>query len=193
MAGFPGYLADGRGQSEASLVFKRLFKPRPAAIAGQGLYAAAAAQARSPVFYAQLGAPDTPEGRFELYSLHVVLLLRRLKGHGEEAAETAQGLFDAYVDALDIALREMGTGDLSMGKKMKKLGQAFYGRLQAFEDAFAGLPDQGPLRAMIARTIQADERADRFAAYALAAEARLADTPLQQLYAGDVSWPEVVA
>lgn len=191
MAGFPGYLADGRGQSEASLVFKRLFKPRAAAIAGQELYAAAVSQARTPAFYAELGAPDTREGRFELYTLHVVLLLRRLKGHGEQAAETAQGVFDAYLDALDIALRELGTGDLSMGKKMKKLGQAFYGRLQAFEDAFAALPDETPLRELIARTIQTDERAGRFTAYALAADAELAGTPLEQLYAGDVRWPAV--
>src|SRR4051812_24170456 len=101
-----------------------MFKLRPAVAAGQALYASAVAQARTPAFYAAWGAPDTLEGRFELYTLHVVLLLRRLKSHDEQTAETAQGLMDAYMDQLDIALRELGTGDISMGKKMKKLGQA---------------------------------------------------------------------
>ena len=120
----------------------RLFSPRPAVLAGRRLYDCAAAQARSPAFYAVMGAPDTVEGRFELYSLHVALLLRRLKGQGPQAAETAQGLFDAYVQALDDALREMGVGDLSVGKKMRKLGEAFYGRVKAYDEAFSALPDR---------------------------------------------------
>src|SRR4051812_39205327 len=98
----------------------RLFSPRPAVLAGRRLYASAAAQARSPGLYAILGAPDTVEGRFELYSLHVALMLRRLKEQGPQAAETAQGLFDAYIQALDDALREMGVGDLAVGKKMRR-------------------------------------------------------------------------
>ena len=74
----------------------RLFSPRPAVLAGRRLYAAAAAQARTRALYADLGGPDTLEGRFELYTLHVALILRRLKGQGAEASETAQALFDAY-------------------------------------------------------------------------------------------------
>jgi cytochrome b pre-mRNA-processing protein 3 len=186
-------MADRRGQSEASVVFKSMFKPRPALIAGQALYAAAVAQARTPAFYAEFGAPDTGEGRFELYSLHVMLLLRRLKAGGEQAAETAQGLFDAYIDALDIALREMGTGDLSMGKKMKKLGQAFYGRVRAYEEALSRLPDRAALTAIVERTIQADDQAERFVAYAAAVDAHLAALPLQQLLSGECDWPKVTA
>src|ERR1700759_4710076 len=115
----------------------RLFAPRPAALAGRRLYEAGAPRARQLAFYAAMGAPDTVEGRFELYSLHVALLLRRLKGQGPQAQETAQGLFDAYVKSLDDALRDMGVGDLSMGKKMRKLGEAFYGRVKNYDEAFA--------------------------------------------------------
>jgi cytochrome b pre-mRNA-processing protein 3 len=104
---------------------RTLFRTRPAVEAGRALLTQAAAQGRNPVFYANWGAPDTREGRFELLVLHVILLARRLKGHGEQAAETAQGLIDACFASLDVSLREMGTGDLSMSKKMKGLGQAF--------------------------------------------------------------------
>src|SRR5437868_7409072 len=122
-------------------MLKNLFKPRPAQIAGRALYAAAVAQARTPGLYAELGAPDTPEGRFEVYSLHVYLLLERLKGQGPQAADTAQALFDTYVSSLDNSLRELGVGDTSVGKRMRKLGEAFYGRVNAYEKALAVLPD----------------------------------------------------
>src|ERR1044072_3303494 len=98
------------------MVFQRLFARRPAKAAGQALYASAARQARRPAFYSRMGAPDTAEGRFEIYSLHVPLLLHRLKGAGEQARETSQATFDAFVQALDDALREMGVGDVTVPK-----------------------------------------------------------------------------
>jgi cytochrome b pre-mRNA-processing protein 3 len=172
----------------------RLFSPRPAVLAGRRLYASAAAQARTPGLYAALGAPDTVEGRFELYSLHVALLLRRLKGQGPQAAETAQGLFDAYVQALDDALREMGVGDLSVGKKMRRLGEAFYGRVRNYDEAFAALPDSGPLAAIIGRTALMGETgadAGPLTGYAAAAMARLEAEPLETLLRGDAPWPTI--
>jgi len=170
----------------------RLFKPRPAALAGRRLYASASAQARQAAFYASMGAPDTVEGRFELYTLHVALVLRRLKGQGPQAVETAQGLFDAYVKALDDALREMGVGDLSVGKKMRKLGEAFYGRVKNYDEALAALPDKALLAAIIGRTIlmgEADADAGPMVNYATAAMAGLEAQPLEALLQGDATWP----
>jgi len=170
----------------------RLFSPRPAVLAGQRLYDSAAAQARTSDFYAAMGAPDTVEGRFEVYTLHVALVLRRLKGQGPQAAETAQGCFDAYVKSLDHALREMGVGDLSVGKKMRKLGEAFYGRIKNYDEAFAALPDKAPLAAMIGRTVLMGEtEADpaRWVGYATAAMAALDAQPLETLVQGEVTWP----
>ena len=172
----------------------RLFQPRSAALAGRRLYASAVQQARSPALYAAMGAPDTVEGRFELYTLHVALLLRRLKGQGDQAAETAQGLFDAYVQALDDALREMGVGDISVGKKMRRLGEAFYGRVKNYDEACAALPDAAPLAAIIGRTVLMDEagaEAGPLVDYAVAAMARLQDEPLDTLLQGDPSWPTI--
>jgi cytochrome b pre-mRNA-processing protein 3 len=171
----------------------RLFSPRPAVLAGKRLYAAAAAQARTPDFYARMGAPDTVEGRFELYTLHVALLLRRLKGQGPQAAETAQAVFDTYLTGLDDALREMGVGDLSVGKKMRKLGEAFYGRVRHYDEAFTALPDRAPLEAIIGRTVlagQADAAAP-LAAYAAAAMNQLDQLSLETVLQGDAQWPTI--
>src|SRR5436190_438672 len=131
-------------------MLKNLFRPRPALAAGRALYAATVAQARTPMLYAELGAPDTPEGRFEIYSLHIYLVLERLKGQGEQAAETAQALFDTYVSALDNALRELAVGDLAVGKRIRKLAEAFFGRIKGYEAALPALPDTAALEALLA-------------------------------------------
>ncbi|TAL29684.1 MAG: ubiquinol-cytochrome C reductase [Phenylobacterium sp.] len=172
-------------------MLKRLFKPRHAVAAGRALYAQTVAQSRTPTLYADLGAPDTPEGRFEIYSVHVYLLLERLKGQGPLAAETAQALFDTYVSALDHALRELGVGDLSVGKKIRKLGEAFYGRINSYETALAALPDTAPLEALIGRTVYEGGEAPQaraFRAYVLKQREALALQSVDALCAGQVTW-----
>jgi cytochrome b pre-mRNA-processing protein 3 len=156
------------------MFFSRLFKPSPAKIA-------AVAQARTPAFYTALRVPDTREGRFELYTLHVVLLVERLKGQG---GETSQALFDAYLRGLDDAFRELGVGDVAVPRRMKKLGEAFYGRLRGYEQA----PDSAALEALIGRTLpEADSGA--LAVYVGRARDHLAGQSLEELMAGQVTWP----
>jgi cytochrome b pre-mRNA-processing protein 3 len=177
------------GEIEA-IMLQRLFRRRPAKTIGRTLYVAVVDQSRRPALYEELGAPDTVEGRFELYSLHVVLLLDRLKRQGDQAAEVAQSLFDTYVSALDHALREMGVGDLSVGKKMRKLGEAFYGRVKSYEAAFAALPDAGELTTFLARTVYegVEDRSAALADYVVAQRDALAAEPLNHLLAGKVAW-----
>lgn len=173
------------------MILARLFRPRAAQEAGRALYAGAVAEARQPRLYADLGVPDTPEGRFELYTLHVLLLIERLREQGPAAAETSQVLFDTYISALDHGLRELGVGDTSVGKKMRRLGEAFYGRGKSYDGAMAALPDQGPLIAFLQRTAFAGAQSSQPQALAdelLAKRAALAALPLERLLAGDAAW-----
>jgi cytochrome b pre-mRNA-processing protein 3 len=175
----------------------RLFRPRPAKAIGSRLYALAVAQARSPAFYEVLGVADRIDSRFELYTVHVVLLQQRLSGHGPEAAETAQALFDAFIKSLDDVLRELGVGDLSVAKKMRRLGEALFGRAAAYRDLFRAGPDRAGLEALTARTVLGDEtaldRARPLADYVLRARSMLEALPLEILLSGEAVWPEPVA
>ena len=174
-------------------MFARLFRSNPAKAAGRRLYEAVTLQARRPAFYADLGAPDTVEGRFELYNLHVILLLNRLRGQGPMAHETSQELFDTYVSGLDDALREMGVGDISVGKKMRKLGEAIYGRVKTFDAALAG---EEPLEAVVERTVyagQANAHAGALAAYVRSGVEALAAQPLDEVLEGRPAWPPIAA
>jgi cytochrome b pre-mRNA-processing protein 3 len=181
------------GENEALHMFLgRLLRPGPAYEAGQRLYAATVAQARSPAIYLAMGAPDTPDGRFEIYTLHVLLVLSRLKGQGRDASAVSQALFDAYLSGLDHGLRELSVGDLTVGKTMRRLGEAFYGRARALEAALAALPDRGPFNDFIGRTALAGAGADQawaLADYLLAARDALAGQPIEPLVGGELAWP----
>ena len=169
----------------------RLFRPKATQEKGRILYAAAVDRSREPFLYRDYGAPDTVEGRFEIYTLHVMLLLDRLRGQGPMAAQVAQALFDTYLSALDDALREMGVGDLSVGKKMRRLGEAFYGRAKSYEAALGALPGRTALRGLIARTVLAGAEGadgDALATYVVAQREALAAQPLDEVLAGHLRW-----
>jgi cytochrome b pre-mRNA-processing protein 3 len=166
----------------------------------QALYGAIVAQARLPVFYRLYGVEDTVEGRFELIVLHLVLLLRRLaRRQGENASARAafdpalgQPLFDAFCHDLDDNLREMGVGDLAVPRRMRRFGEAFYGRQAAYETAFAAV-DRHELEKALARNIfgltDVDENAMRLARYACAAATQLDAVAEDRLLAGQALFP----
>jgi cytochrome b pre-mRNA-processing protein 3 len=164
----------------------------PRRSAGRELYDAAVRQARSPALYAVMGAPDTVEGRFELLTAHVILLVDRLAGAGEDAAQSSQALFDTYVSNLDGALREMGVGDLTVGKRMRALGGAFYGRAEAYRAAFRALPDTVAMEAVIGRTVLVGGSSSDpapLAAYMASARQSLSDASVASLLQGSPTWP----
>ena len=99
------------------------------------LHAATMAEARQRAFFSDLGVPDTVEGRFDVLTLHLVLLVRRLKRMPSPGPEMAQELVDTAFRHFDSALREMGVGDVTVPKRMKTLAEAFLGRAKAYEEA----------------------------------------------------------
>ncbi len=105
--------------------------------AGFALYAAAVAAARDPYLYDTIGVADTLDGRFDLISLHVFLLVRRLRREPEPGSSLAQAVFDAMFSDMDVNLREMGVGDLSVGRRMRAMWEAFNGRAHAYDTALA--------------------------------------------------------
>jgi cytochrome b pre-mRNA-processing protein 3 len=173
----------------------RLFKTRrqsggnPAA-----LYGAIVAQARSPVLYARLGVADTVEGRFEMIVLHLILVLRQLRGATTPAETTGQETFDLFCQDMDRSLREMGVGDLSVPKRMRKIGESFYGRAAAYEPGLTA-GDVTELAGAIGRNVWPEgDRAGgaaALAAYAIAAVGTLGALETSELVAGRVVFPDV--
>src|SRR5213078_333931 len=112
-----------------------LFRPPSRTIAA--LYGAIVAQARDPRFYEAYRVPDTVLGRFDLIVLHLARVLRRLREGNRAARTIAQGVFDEFCRDMDHSLREMGISDPGVPRQMRKVGEAFYGRAQAYDAALA--------------------------------------------------------
>lgn len=117
---------------------------------GHELYCTAVAAARQEWFYRELGVPDTLDGRFDLVGLHAWLLIRRLTALPAPGPDVAQALFDAMFADMDINLREMGVSDLTVGKRVRAMWEAFHGRATAYE---AVLGDESALAEALARNV----------------------------------------
>ncbi len=109
--------------------------------AAHGLYVSLVKQARMPVFYERLEVPDTTDGRFELVALHTFLALRRLRRDHAQSEDLAQTLFDLMFADMDQNLRELSIGDTGIAKRIKKMGERFYGRIAAYDAALDVIDD----------------------------------------------------
>lgn len=154
------------------------------------LYRHAVEQARQPAFYLYCRVEDTPDGRFDMITLHVVLILRRLRRDHQRTERLAQALFDLMFADMDQNLRELGVGDMSVGKRIKAMAKGFYGRLAAY-DAGLDAPEGDALEAALRRNLYRKTSPPAAAVTAMADYARaaadgLAAQSTDALMAGDV-------
>lgn len=147
-----------------------LFGPRKAVkTAADRLYAALVSRAREPVFFVTFGVSDTFDGRFDLLTLHAFLVLAQLK----TKPALAQTLIDRLFVGFDEALRELGAGDMGLAPKLKRIGNAFYGRLKAYEEAM----DEAAMSEALSRNLfRGGACAPQMTAYVLGAKQHLALT-----------------
>jgi cytochrome b pre-mRNA-processing protein 3 len=145
----------------------QLFRRTPSDDTIARLYGAIVAQARSAAFYQLYRVPDTVNGRFEMVVLHAVLLIGRLEAEGANGRKLGQAVFDRFCSDMDGSLREMGVGDIAVPRKMKSIGEAFYGRKRAYAAALA-VPGLEQLAQVLTRNVYESASGDeaiRLAAY----------------------------
>ena len=165
-------------------------RDKPQERAGFTLYNAVVAAARDPYLYTTLGVPDTLDGRFDMVGLHASLLIRRLRREAPPGPALAQAVFDAMFSDMDINLREMGVSDMSIGKRVKAMWEAFHGRASVYAAALDA-NDMAALEAALARNIwrgapAPDGSAAALARLAVAQLACLNTQPLATLTRGEV-------
>jgi cytochrome b pre-mRNA-processing protein 3 len=154
------------------------------------LYGAAVGAARDPYLYASLGVPDTLDGRFDAIGLYVYLTIRRLSTAPDPGPALAQAVFDAMFHDMDTNLREMGVGDMSVGKRNRAMWEAFHGRSAAYA---ASWDDPAALAEALARNLWRGGDPPAGAATALgriarAQEACLAGQGIEVMLRGDVNF-----
>ena len=156
------------------------------------LFNAIMSQALQPKFFGSGTISDTFGGRFEITTIHAMLVFRRLRSAGEYGPQLAQDVFALLFSGFDDALREIGTGDLKVGKKIKDIAKAFYGRAESYDAALdedlTAEPD--PLVDVLMRNVQlTSDGSERLAHYIRDADAILKSLTDDELLSGTVSWP----
>jgi len=157
------------------------------------LYANIVKRARHPSFYQFGEVNDTFDGRFELLSLHVHIVLRDLRRRGLGREAQGQALFDTFFQDLDQGLRESGVGDMGISKKIRRMAEAFYGRAAAYDEVMVGSPcsheSLGELTQMISRNFfdgAKTKPAENLAAYAIALDQFLSNAELDTIISGQI-------
>ncbi|MCB9957612.1 MAG: ubiquinol-cytochrome C chaperone family protein [Rhodospirillaceae bacterium] len=151
------------------------------------LYRCIVERARDPVFYQEYRVPDTLDGRFDVLVMQAYLVMRRLRAAGEPGERLAQVTFDVMIEDLDRNLREIGVGDLSVGKKVKVMARAFYGRVAAYEAGLADAADDGSLVEALRRNVyrgETDTPAEALARHVRALAGEIDALPAEALLAG---------
>lgn len=167
-----------------------LFRKSTATEPVYAVYRAIVAQSRQPRFYAEWSVPDTVTGRFDMISLHLALLFRRMRANTGPGKEFSQAVFDLFFKDMDRSLREMGAGDLAVPKKIQKMGNLFFGLLAAMSEAM-DRHDQPALEAVLAKNVfdgVSGTHAVALAEYLLTADAVLATQPMDAIMAGEIAF-----
>jgi cytochrome b pre-mRNA-processing protein 3 len=161
------------------------------------IYGAIVTQARQPDFYLNLAVPDTPVGRYELVVLHLFLVLERLRAGPDEGQILSRVLIETFVTDMDDSLRELGTGDLAVGRKVKRAAAGLYERSADYRAALAAADETELARALGKHLPRATDDADEgmnrvLARYMKRASAELAGLPVEQILSGEVVFPAVL-
>ena len=169
-------------------LFRKTTAPEPV----YAVYRAIVAQSRQPRFYADWSVPDTVTGRFDMISLHLALLFRRLRSDVAGQKDFSQAVFDLFFKDMDRSLREMGAGDLAVPKKIQKMGNIFFGLLATLSEAM-DRKDVVELGRVLSRNIfdgAEGPHIHALAEYLLAEDARLATQSVAAIVSGDIAFED---
>jgi cytochrome b pre-mRNA-processing protein 3 len=152
------------------------------------------AQARRPEFFGRDGVLDTPEGRTAMVILQMFPVLERLPAGGRRGRRVARRLSEIFVTDIDDCLREMGVGDMSVPKKVKRAAQALGERCNLYRDAANASDPVAALTKELADTVPGLETnarsADALARYTLETRAGMRAAPVASLLEGRVAFPD---
>jgi len=133
-------------------LFDRLFRREDPRGRLRPLYGAIVALGRDEGWYREAGVPDSVDGRFEAIALMLALVLLRMEREPALAADAAL-LTEWFVVDMDGQLRQIGIGDVVVGKQIGKMMSALGGRLGALRDALATDAEPGALAAALGRNL----------------------------------------
>ena len=127
---------------------------------GQDLFGLAVEEARQMHWFVEGEVPDTVNGRFAILATVIALITVRLERDGDDGRQVSAALTERLVETLDAEIREMGLGDPTLGKQVRKLIGAVAGRIERWRLLAAS---DEPWTEEVKRSVYADEAVSRTA------------------------------
>jgi cytochrome b pre-mRNA-processing protein 3 len=118
-----------------TFLFRRLTDPSSA---GAALFDSATREARLPHWYVEGKVPDTLDGRFAVLTSIIALILVRLEAEGDAGNLLSVGLTEQFIHVMESEHRELGLGDPTLGKTVRRLVGALEWRTDAWRLATSG-------------------------------------------------------
>jgi cytochrome b pre-mRNA-processing protein 3 len=105
------------------------------------IYGVVVTAARKPELFAEFAVPDTIPGRYEMVALHTFLALERLSSADVGGDLMTRLVVERFVVDMDDCFRELGFGDTSVPKNVKKAAGGLYERSTLYRAALAETSD----------------------------------------------------
>lgn len=169
--------------------FSKLFGVKDSAIEDAGrIYSALMGQARQAAFYGENKAPDNYDGRIDVLTLHIAVVLEALSKHGEQGERLSQAIFDVMRDDFEVAMREEGLSDTGIKRRIKPMMQLFYTRVKSYVEALKSNERENDLKVAFESGLLADNES-RFSGSLSAYTIELSDN-LRRLSLGQIALAE---
>ncbi len=114
---------------------KLLGRKDPALEDASRIYQKLMRQSRQTAFYGEGRAPDNYDGRIDILTLHISVILDALSKHGEQGERLSQAIFDVMRDDFEVAMREEGLSDTGIKRRIKPMMQLFYTRVKSYVES----------------------------------------------------------
>ncbi|MBW6524139.1 ubiquinol-cytochrome C chaperone [Sphingomonas sp. RHCKR47] len=149
------------------------------------LYDAVIARARQPHWYLDGAVPDTLDGRFDMVAAVLAMVQLRLEQEPEAGAAPSAMLTERFVDDMDAQVRQIGFGDMVVGKHVGRMMGMLGGRLGAYREGIAtDTLDAALVRNLYRGEAPAPEAVAHVRRGLLALHAALSETPIDAMMEG---------
>lgn len=155
------------------------------------IYGAVVTQARNPDFYTVYRVSDSPQGRYEMIALHLILALDRLGKPDINDEDLRRRVLETFISDMDDALREFGIGYQSVPKRVRRAADATNARSKAYGAAMADANTEALHAALKEYVYQGAEGmpAAALGDYFARARADLAQQQAQAIRDGRITFP----
>lgn len=175
-------------------LFSRLFGGKDNALRdAEVIYSKLMVHARQPGFYGESRFPDNYDGRIDVLTLHIAVILEALREHGEQGNRLSQALFDYMKDDFEVALREQGLSDTGVAKRIKPMIRLFYTRVKDYTQSLIDQNISEVANAMYKERDQSftDMFQEKLDTYSTQLQANLSNKTLGDIAQGNFEIPKI--